>query len=104
MSEGRKVNLENNLVEGDTSIIEEFCFEYFQNCEFTSDYKIEAVCPDGLLKLFCGYFKGKYGIIEIDLVGLYPGEIEEIEYSVIAVLQDRLRTLPKKKGLENFNY
>ena len=104
MSETRKVNLENSLVEGDTKIIEEFCLEYFQNCEFSSDYKIEAVCTEGLLKLFCGYFRGRYGIIEIELVGLYPGEIEEIQNSLITVLQDRLRAVPKRNGLENFNY
>jgi hypothetical protein len=104
VSKSGKVNLEERLVEGDDKVIEKYCLDYFQNCDFSSEYKIEAVCTDGLLKLFCGYFRGKYGIIEIELVGLYPAEIEEIQNNVIVVIQERLSKIPKKMGLNNFNY
>lgn len=104
VSESGKINLEDRLVEGDDKVIEKYCLDYFRDCDFSSEYKIEAVCSDGLLKLFCGYFRGKYGIIEIELVGLYPAEIEEIQNNVISVLQERLGKIPRKMGLNNFNY
>ena len=99
----QKINLEECLVDGDTSVIIKFCNDYFQNCDFSTDYKIESVCQSGLTKLFCGYFKNQYGIVEVEIVGLYPNEIEDIEGDLISVLEEKLRTIPKKRGLQNFN-
>ena len=100
----QKVNLEECLVEGDTNVITKFCIDYFQNCDFSTDYKIEAVCQSGLTKLFCGYFKNQYGIIEIEIVGLYPNEIDDIEENLILIIDEKIRNIPKKRGLQNFNF
>jgi hypothetical protein len=100
----QKVSLEECLVDGDTSVITKFCVDYFQNCDFSTDYKIEVVCQNGLTKLFCGYFKNQYGIIEVEIVGLYPNEIEDIEENLIAIIDEKIRSVPKKRGLRNFNY
>ncbi|MHA1259442.1 MAG: hypothetical protein ACTSSG_00400 [Candidatus Heimdallarchaeaceae archaeon] len=104
MKKPTKVNLQDSLIEGDSKCLERFCREYFEKCDFSSEYKIEAVCSEGLMKLFCGYFKNQYGIIEIEIVGLYPAEIEEIESSLIAVMQEKMRDLPKRRGFGYFNY
>ena len=100
----QRINLEECLLERNTNVITEFCLEYFKKCDFSTDYKIEAVCQDGLTKLFCGYFKGQYGIIEVEIVGLYPNEVEDIEQDLIAVIEEKIRSIPRKKGLQNFNY
>ncbi len=99
----QKVSLEECLVEGDTNVITKFCVDYFQSCDFSSEYKIEAVCQSGLTKLFCGYFKNQYGIIEVEILGLYPNEIEDIEENLISVIDEKIRNIPKKRGLQNFN-
>ena len=99
----QKVNLEECLVEGDTGVITKFCIGYFQNCDFSTEYKIEVVCQNGLTKLFCGYFKNQYGIIEVEILGLYPNEIEDIEENLISVIEEKIRSIPKKRGLQNFN-
>ncbi|NPD87403.1 MAG: hypothetical protein HGN29_01685 [Asgard group archaeon] len=100
----QKINLEECLVDGDTGVITKFCYDYFKNCDYTTEYKIEAVCQNGLTRLFCGYFKGQYGIVEVEIIGLYPNEIEDIEKDLIAVIEEKIRTIPRKRGLQNFNY
>ncbi|MCG3220481.1 MAG: hypothetical protein H7641_03790 [Candidatus Heimdallarchaeota archaeon] len=100
----QKVSLEECLVDGDTGVITKFCVDYFKNCDFTTDYKIEAVCQNGLAKLFCGYFKGQYGIVAVEIIGLYPNEVEDIENDLILVIEEKIRSIPRKKGLQNFNY
>ncbi len=100
----RKVNLESCLVEDGVHAIEDLCIDYFKKCDFGADYKIDAVCTSGLVKLFCGYFKGKYGIIEIEGVGLYPGELEDIQNNLIGTLQEKVKAIPRQQGLELFNF
>ncbi|MBY9001613.1 MAG: hypothetical protein KGD64_11895 [Candidatus Heimdallarchaeota archaeon] len=100
----KKTNLESCLVHEGVEIIEDFCIDYFKNCDFSSDYKLDAVCSAGLVKLFCGYFKGSYGIIEIEMVGLYPGEVDDIHQNLIGILQEKVNSIPRRKGLELFNY
>ena len=100
----KKKNLESCLVTDGVEIIEDFCIDYFKKCDFSADYKLDAVCSSGLVKLFCGYFKGSYGIIEIEMVGLYPGEVEDILQNLISMLQEKVKAIPRKKGLELFNY
>jgi len=101
---GRKLNLESCLVEDGVHAIEDLCIDYFKKCDFTADYKIDEVCSSGLMKLFCGYFKGKYGIIEIECVGLYPGELEDIHNNLIGTLQEKVKSIPRQQGLELFNF
>lgn len=101
---GRKVNLESRLVEDGIYAIEDLCIDYFKKCDFSTDYKLDAVCSSGLMKLFCGYFKGKYGIIEIEVVGLYPGELEDIQNNLIVTLQEKVKSIPRQQGLEIFNF
>jgi hypothetical protein len=100
----KHINLEECLEHGNGKVIEGFCLEYFQNCEFVQDYTIENICADGNIKLFCGYFKGEYGIIEIEVVGLYPKEIEEISTTLISEIQVQMLKVPKRWGRERFNY
>jgi len=100
----RKVNLESCLVEDGIYAIEDLCIDYFKKCDFSSDYKLDDVCTAGLVKLFCGYFKGKYGIIEIEGVGLYPGELEDIQNNLIGTLQEKVKSIPRQQGLEIFNF
>ena len=101
---GRKMNLESCLVEYGVHAIEDLCINYFKKCDFTADYKLDEVCSSGLVKLFCGYFKGKYGIIEIEGVGLYPGELEDIQNNLIGTLQEKVKSIPRQQGLELFNF
>jgi hypothetical protein len=100
----QKLDLEECLLDGNASVITEFCYNYFKKCDFSTDYKIETVCQNGLTKLFCGYFKGQYGIIEVEIIGLYPNEVDDIEENLIAVIEEKIRSIPKKRGLQNFNY
>lgn len=100
----KHVRLYDCLEKGDDSIIVGFCISYFEDCEYSNDYTIEGVCPDGNMKLFCGYFKGEYGIIVIEIIGLYPNEIEKINEILIPNLEERMIKVPKRWGRERFNY
>ena len=100
----KKIRLYDCLEKGDEDIIEGFCINYFEDCEYNRDYTIEGVCPDGNIKLFCGYFKGEYGIIEIEIIGLYPTELENIKENLIPGLEERLLKVPKRWGRDRFNY
>lgn len=97
-------NLESCIEEGQANCIRNFCLEYIDNCDFSNSYQIDDVCTKGNTKLFCGYFKGVYGLIEIENVGLYPKEIEHIESNLIPGIRERIQNLPRKKGMDNFNY
>lgn len=97
-------NLESCIEAGQTNCIRDFCLEYIDNCNFSSNYQIDEVCTKGNTKLFCGYFKGVYGLIEIQNTGLYPKEIEHIESNLIPGIRERIQNLPRKKGMDNFNY
>jgi len=100
----QKINLESCLVKDGIYAIEDLCIEYFKQCDFSADYKLDEVCSAGLVKLFCGYFKDKYGIIVIESVGLYPGELEDIQNNLIGTLQEKVKSIPRQQGLEIFNF
>ena len=97
-------NLESCIEAGQTDVIKKFILEYIDNCDFSGSYQIDEVCIKGNTKLFCGYFKGVYGLIEIENTGLYPKEIEHIESILIPGIRERIQNLPRKKGMDNFNY
>ena len=100
----KHVRLYECLEKEEDGIIEGLCVNYFEDCEYNREYTIESVCPDGNIKLFCGYFKGEYGIIEIEIIGLYPTEIEKINEYLIPNLEERMLKVPKRWGRERFNY
>jgi len=97
-------NLESCIEAGQTNAIKKFCFEYIDNCDFSSSYQIDEVCTKGNIKLYCGYFQGVYGLIIIEILGLYPKEIEHIESNLIPGIRERIQNLPRKRGMDNFNY
>ncbi len=97
-------NLESCIESGQSNCIRDFCLEYIDNCDFSSSYQIDEVCTKGNTKLFCGYFKGVYGLIEIENIGLYPIEVEHIESHLIPGIRERIQHLPRRKGMDNFNY
>ncbi len=100
----KNVRLYDCLEKGDEGIIEGFCINYFEECEYNRDYTIEGVCPDGNIKLFCGYFKGEYGIIEVEIIGLYPNELEKIQEILIPSIEENMLKVPKRWGRDRFNY
>ena len=99
-----RLDLEECLIHRGSKALEELIVDYFSRCEISTEYKIDVVCASGLMKLFCGFFKGYYGIIEIEIVGLYPNEIAEIEQNLMATLHEKLSMIPKRKGINNYNY
>lgn len=49
-------------------------------------------------------FRGVYGLIIIEILGLYPTVIEHIESNLIPGIRERIQNLPRKRGMDNFNY
>ena len=97
-------NLKYCLVHGGEYIIVQRVIEFFKDCKFKRDYEMGDVCPEGLIRLYCGYFKGKYVIIEIELARLYPKELEEIERHLLPKIHKAAIELPKVQNKMPFTY
>jgi len=97
-------NLEYCLAHGGEDVIIQRVTDFFENCRFKRDYEMGDVCPEGLIRLYCGYFKERYTIIEIELARLYPKEVEEIERKLIPKLQESVIELPKIQNKMPFTY
>lgn len=104
MSNKNSTNLEQCVTQGDENALIDLVYKYFGSRELKDSYIIEPVCPEGLSRLYCGYFKGQYGLIEIELVGLYPAELEEIENKLFPNIQAKIAGVPRVRGSLPFSF
>ena len=104
MSKINPSNLEHCVQHGDSKVIIDLVTKYFENKKLSASYIIEPVCTEGLSRLYCGYFRGAYGLIEIERVGLYPAEIEDIENKLLPVIQTKITNVPRVRGALPFAF